>query len=363
MAEPAAVSTLYPALPSLFVDDKEELELAQGITSLLVEEDASGLYRCELTLGNWGSTGGEVGFVNFDRRKLEFGKSLAVEVGSGEAEGRVFEGRITAIEGRFPKARAPELTILAEDRCQDLRVIRRTRTFENTDDATLFGDIAGEHGLTSEIDVQGTSHRVIAQLNQSDLAFMRERARAIDAELWTEGKVLHVQDRKKRRGETVSLTYGKRLHELSVIADLAEQRTSLTVSGWDVAAKAPIAYEAGPELLGAELGDLEAGGRILETTLGKWPESMVHLGPRTTSEARYLAEAHYRSIARRFVTGEGICEGDARLRVGATVDLAGVGPLFEGKHYVVGVRHLFDPAAGLRTVFAIERPGIGGGSG
>ena len=70
-----------------------------------------------------------------------------------------------------------------------------------------------------------------------------------------------------------------------------------------------------------------------------------------------------RSILRledvRFLTGRGIAETDARLRVGATVDLQGLGPLFSGKYYVSETRTLFDGVRGLRTEFGAERPGLG----
>jgi hypothetical protein len=63
--------------------------------------------------------------------------------------------------------------------------------------------------------------------------------------------------------------------------------------------------------------------------------------------------------ARRFVTGRGIAECDARLRVGSYVDLQGLGTLFSGKYYLCEVQVLFDPVNGLRTEFAAERPGLG----
>ena len=77
--------------------------------------------------------------------------------------------------------------MLAEDRFQDLRMVRRSRTFEDVSDRDVIEQIAGEHGLTTDVDLDGPTYRVLAQVNQSDLAFLRERARAVDAELWLDG--------------------------------------------------------------------------------------------------------------------------------------------------------------------------------
>ena len=127
--------------------------------------------------------------------------------------------------------------VLAEDRFQDLRMTRRTRTFADVSDADVISQVAGDHGLTPSVGVSGPTHKVLAQVNQSDLAFLRERARALDAELWVSDSTLNVQPRASRGGSPVTLTYGKELRELRVLADLAGQRTSLEVTGWDVSGK------------------------------------------------------------------------------------------------------------------------------
>jgi phage protein D len=81
--------------------------------------------------------------------------------------------------------------------------------------------------------------------------------------------------------------------------------------------------------------------------------------PITQQEAQARADAYFRSIARRFVTAHGVAEPEPPLRVGTSAELTGLGPLFSGKYYVAGVRHVFDGAKGLRTEFAAERPGLG----
>ncbi len=350
---------IYPARPKFFVDGQEKAALGEGLLSLQIEETSAGLYRCEAVFANWGPKNGTVSFLYFDRQLLDFGKKLRIEAGGGVGAGQIFDGRITAIEGRFLRERPHELLVLAEDRLQDLRMTRRTRTFENTTDASLFQQVASQHGLTADADISGPTHKVLAQINQSDLAFLRERARAADAELWVDGTTLHVKARSRRNAGDVTLTFGRGLLECSVSADLAGQVSGFAVSGWDVSGKQAISYKATDSALGAELNGDDGGSKLLSSSLGTRDQQVVHLAPFTSSEAQALAEAHYRRAARRFVVGHGLAEGDARVRVGAKLTLAGVGPLFEGKYYVTRARHLFDARNGLRTQFAAERPGIG----
>lgn len=352
MPDDAPISS---ARPVINVGGSDDASLRDGLLSLVVAEDTNGLYRCEATFGNWGAQGSGVNFLYFDRKKLDFGKTFQIKIGAD----KIFDGRITAIEAQFPDHEGPRIVVLAEDRFQDLRMTRRTRTFADSSDADLFNRIANDHGLSPSVSVTGPKHKVLAQVNQSDLAFMRERARAVDAEVWMEASTLNVKSRTGRDAGTRQLTYGGNLREFSVIADLAHQRTSVSVSGWDVAGKEAVKYEADDSVVRGELGSDDSGATLLRSALGERKESVAHLVPFTYEEAQGRAEAYFRQVARRFVVGRGTAEADAKLKVGAYVEVKNVGPLFGGKYYLSEVRHLFDGAHGIRTFFTAERTGLG----
>lgn len=330
--------------------------LGQGLLGLLIAEDVSGLYRCEATFSNWGPSGSSVGFLYFDRKLLEFGKTFKVQY----ADTTLFDGRIMGLEGHFPEGRPPEITVLAEDRFQDLRMTRRTRTFDNVSDADIVNRIASDHGLTPSVSLSGPTHKVVAQVNQSDLAFLRERARGVDGEVWVDGSTLNAKPRTSRTGGApLELTYGQELRSLSVLADLAQQRTSFTVSGWDVAAKAALSHEATASTVTSELNGDTGGASILQSAIGERKDAIVHTVPLTSAEAQANAESLFKLSARRFVVARGVTRPDNRLAVGISVRLKSVGPLFSGTYYVAEVTHLFDGATGLRTQIGLERPGLG----
>src|SRR5262245_14211957 len=343
------------ARPTLHIAGQENGALSSGLLSLLIVEHTDGLYRCEALFGNWGNVNNGTGFLYFDRAVLDFGKGFQVKLGSDV----IFDGKIMGLEANFPEGEAPEVNILAEDRFQDLRMTRRTRTFVDVSDSDVISQIANEHGLSPSVDVSGPTYKVLAQINQSDLAFLRERARAIDAELWMEGSTLRAQARVRRDGGTLQMTYGNVLRAFSVLADLAGQRTSVMVSGWDVAGKTELRHEATEAILSGELQGGASGAAILSSAFGARKEALVHTVPLTSQEAQAVAEAFFKASARRFLVGRGVAETDSRLRVGSYVDLQGLGSLFNGKYYLSEVRHRFDGVHGLRTEFIAERPGLG----
>ncbi|HWW77620.1 MAG TPA: hypothetical protein VNZ44_19610 [Pyrinomonadaceae bacterium] len=343
------------ARPVIAIDDRDDSSLSDGLISLVITEDVSGLYRCEATFGNWAATDASPDYLFFDRKKLDFGKGLKVKYDGGT----LFDGKIMALEGQFSDRGPRNIVVLAEDRFQDLRMTRRTRTFDDVSDSDLFSRIANEHGLTPNVDVSGPTHKVLAQVNQSDLAFMRERARTLDAEIWVGGGKLFAKSHTARDDGTRKMAYGRELYEFSVLADLAHQRTSVYVNGWDVTGKAGLQYEATDAVVSGELNGGASGASILQKAFGARKESIAHTVPLTAQEAQTEAESYFKQMARRFVVGRGVCEASPKMRVGAYVELDAVGKLFNGKYYLTEVRHLFDFARGIRTAFKVERPGLG----
>ena len=354
---PEAAMPLTSARPTLVVEGQVASDLAAALQDMQVRERIDGMAQAQLAFGNWGQRDGAPGYTLFGRDRLEFGKRIEIKLG----DTRLFLGRVMALQARYPKAGAGEaqLVVQVEDRLQDLRMKRRSRSYAQVSDADVAQRIAGEHGLQVVVDVQGPTHAVLAQVNQSDLAFLRERARACGAELWIDDTTLHLAARAGRGGTPLELDYGGKLQAFEVRADLALQRTELAVSGWSVADKQAVKEVAQPSVLDSELEGGEGGAALVQRALGARPDVVAHLSPASADEARACAQAWLRQIGRRFVVGHGVAQPDARLRPGASVDLSGLGPLFNGRYAVVEVCHRFDLTDGLRSEFSVERPSIG----
>jgi phage protein D len=350
----------YVSAPQILLSGQKDSDLSDNVVSILVEESIDGLFRCEIVLNNFGMIP-NVGmdYLFFDRSKLNFGKEIGLRLGPGTPPVQLFSGRITALEAEYPAGGGSRIVVLAEDRLQDLRMTRRTRNFEDVSDADIIQQIAGEHGLEADVNATGPQHKCITQVNQSDLAFVRERARAVNAEVWVNEKKLQIKPRTSQTGSPVELAYGAGLFAFQVRADLAHQCTELSVSGWDVANKDTIQETADSSAVSGELGFGQDGGSILKTALGERKASVVHTVPLTSTEAQSIAKARYRERARRFVTGSAEAEGNPKIRVGTTVQLAELGDMFNGKYYVTRTVHLFDVASGYRTEFDVESPRIG----
>lgn len=342
--------------PSIEIEGSRDATLTAALLTLEVIEAGEGIYRCVATFGNWGGPE-HPGFQHFGRDVLDFGKRIGVKL----EDKLLFEGRITAIVGKFPEGGPPQLAIHAEDRLQDLRMTRRTRCFADASLADVARRVASDHGLTPQIDVSGPTHKILAQLNQSDLAFLRDLARREDAQIWIAGAKLHVAQRSRRTGASVELSWAGKLREFEVNADLAHQRTELTAAGWNAGDKQAAKSSANEQAVGSELNGASSGISTLQQAFGARKDTLAHNTASTNEEARAQAEAALRHLARRFLVGRGVAETQDTLRVGAKVRIRGTGPLFEGEYFLTDVRHRFDAARGMRTEFCCDRPGIGQG--
>jgi phage protein D len=326
--------------------------LEAGLVEYAISDAIDGIANAELRFGNWGGED-QPGFQYFDRQKLEFGKKLSVKMGAD----LLFEGKISCLSAHYPEGGQPQISVLAEDRLQDLRMVRRTRSFESKSLADIARTIANDHGLQPMVDTNGPTYSALAQINQSDLAFLHMLAQAEGAQLWFAGDKLMLK--KAHDSADVELAWAGTLRSFDVAADMAGQRTSVTASGWSVADKESVKHKAGKSILGSDLGNDEAAADILQANFGERADQLAHGMAATAQEARAMAEASYRQMARNFIIGEGVCETDPKLRVGAKLALTGLGPLFDGSYRIRSVTHLFDSEEGARSEFACDRPGLG----
>lgn len=353
-------------LPEIKVAGQVNADLARDLARLSIDEDIEGMKRLQFTLIAIGPRPGQaVEQLNWlDGRGLDFGSELTVSLGPSDARSQVFSGKVSSLELNMAQGRSAEVNCYAEDRLMELRMTRRFKTYEAVSDADLVREIASQHGLSADVAADGPTYDLIQQWNQSDLAFLRERARRLAADLWIDGDSLHMAGRDQRQGSRITLIQGNNLIEARIAADLAHQRSTVHIGGYDDGAKNKIDEEAGADAVTAEAQGNRHGIEVLERALGSGHDS--HLArevPLDGRQADSLARAAMLTRARRFVTVTGVADGTPTLRVGSLLRLERIGPLFEGDgFYVTRVSHRFDLSHGYRTHFEAERAWIGSGS-
>ena len=233
---PLSDLALYTARPTVRVNGAERERVTGLLTAMDLLEHEDGLSALELRFSNVASErDGSAEFAFEDETDFKLGDRLAVYAGDEFAPTEIFSGVITGLEADFPEGGSPTLTALAEDRLQQARMKRRTRTFENSSLADIASAIAGNLGLTPRITGFDTPLAVEVQMNESDLAFLRRLLARYDGDVQVVGTELHVSPRGDVRRGAVELALHSQLRRATVLADLSHQVNKITDTGWDPA--------------------------------------------------------------------------------------------------------------------------------
>jgi len=351
--QPLTQERIYSARPTVRVNGQNQALVTRQLLVMEVDEQEDGLSRLSLKLSNIASDPeGGADYALEDEAVVKLGDRIAIYAGEEAAPQEIFSGRVSALEAGFYANASPTLTLLAEDKLQEARMKRRTKTHDNSTVAALACQVASDLGLTPQ--VSGLSEQIgtQVQLNESDLAFLRRLLARYDGDMQIVGDELHVGARGQVRRGRIELQLHGQLRSATVLADLAHQVSEVSVTGWDAAQGSRITSQSSGASTGPGQG--RSGVELLSSALGERSHHIGHLVVNTDAEGRAVADAAFDERRRRFVTVRGVAEGNPALRVGTHVELKGLGARFSNTYYVVRACHRFDLERGYETEFTGE---------
>ena len=348
--------------PVFSVDGTLEGALARDLLRLDVEEGQLGLRTLVLRLHGVGpdSDGSSASLSYLDGQVVELGCMLDVNIGPPGGERQLFHGTVSALEAGFAEGGVPVVSVFAEDALMRLRIAERTVTYTDLTDARIVEEVVSRHGLGVQTDLDGPAYPLVQQWEQSDLAFVRDRALRLHGELWVGvDDVVHLADRDDRPGAELTLVQGNELIAADLRVDLAHQRSTVTYRGWDDVLVAGVSGKATADVVRAEVDGGRLGPDLVAQVFDPAGITRSRRDALTAETAQAYADAEMRRRARGFVTVDGTTSGTPDLVPGARLDLRRVGRPFEGGGYrCVHAHHGYDPAVGYRTHFRAERPGM-----
>jgi phage protein D len=362
MSETAVSETaIFSARPTLRIAGQEDERARELITAMRMEEAEGGMSTLELRLVNWAANGDGHAELAFNSdSSLKLGAELSVYTGDTASPREIFKGKVSAMEMVCNYGSPPELTVLAEDALTAARRGRRSKIYSDMSPADVVNAIAGDLSLNPSVSGLTSPRATWAQLNETDLSFLRRLLARFDADLQVVGTDLQVSPRKDVSRGTVDLTLYSQLARVRIGADLADQVTAVTVSGWNAKDGAAVKGEVS-SIANAGPGSGKSGLDWAQEVFRTRSEHLATPAVASNDEARAVAEAALDQRARRFVRAEGTAEGNANLRVGSSVRIAGVSPQYDNTYYVVRACHLFDLQQGYRTDFNAECAYLGNG--
>lgn len=312
-----------------------------------------------------------------DRAGLALGTVVTVEGGvKNERQPKpLFEGEVTAIEGSYGDVDSYSV-VRGCTLDHRLQRVRRTRTFLNAKDSGVARQLAGDAGLTvGEITATTQVHPQLAQDNQTDWHFLRERAEELGFEVGVvEGKFYFRMGSTAAKAAAVTVTSDSNLMRFAPRVSAANLAAEVEARAWDpvnakaVAVQKPISSTS----VGIGAGDAaKAAGLFAGKTpapaaaaseLGPLPspsatvvyDRAVTVDSNSTRALTDAATALAEQSASGFAEAEGELLGDARVVAGAVLKVEGVPKAFGGSWTVTRARHEFNSRSGYRTRFWVS---------
>ncbi len=298
-------------------------------------------------------------FIWSDSDLFADGVKVKIELGyQGELHPAI-EGEVTALQCSFPRRGTSTLTVTGLDKYHRLRRGRKSRSFLNVKDSDVARQIAGEYGLSAQVEDTGVVHPYLFQNNQADLDFLLERAAQTDYLVQIRDNTLIYQKPTLSKDRVVSLKWGLNLKQFRPAISLANQFTDVQVRAWDAREKREIVANARSNDLQSVMGGQVTGPQFIQKALGKASqEVVVNIPVASQAEAESIARGRLNASARQFVCGTGMCAGDTALRPGEIVELEGCGKIFSGLYLLTSVQHV-STRFGYSSAFTVRRTAFG----
>ena len=283
-----------------------------------------------------------------------FDLTKTVEIEAADESGGKFQlikGEITALEPDFNEGMLVELVVRGYDRSHRLYRELKSRAILNKKDSDLAEEIAGSAGLQAQVDPTSTVYDHIFQHNQSDLAFLMQRAWRIGYECFVDEGKLHFR-RPPAQGETITLTWGKDLLSFQPRMTLAEQVDEVLVKGWNVDGKEAIVGQASSGRLYPQVQESKNGAGWAGA-FGAGKKVIVDQPVVSQAEANEMAGARLDELSGAFIEASGVAFRRPDIKAGRIVKLEALGTRFSGAYLVTNATHVYTPE-GLQTTFSVR---------
>ena len=362
----------------LEVDGQELSEIMHGdVQTLKVVMDLQQMGSFEIEINNpWDAAESMYRYIDDDT--FDLGKEVKVKMGYVDKQWSMIKGAITSVAPVFRADRRKFITVAGLDALFCARdrdpLEGEAKQFQEMSDAEIVQQIAQRAGMKIKTDDKGPKHDFVVQKYQDDAAFMKERAKRLDLDLFVrtdpdsgEDELQFTEPTDGRKGSICVWVFewGEDLQFFRPRVSMAQQISKVTVRGWDPKIKELITYTADKNDLPSGIGSGTSGPKVVEKCLsasGGKEEFVVDAPVTSAEEARELAISVLRERAYRYLTCTGVCLGKPEMRPGDNAEIRGIGKRFGGQYYLERVEHIIG-TEGYRTEFQGRRVFEDGGEG
>ncbi len=288
-----------------------------------------------------------------DDETFKAGNAIEIIIGNSTATlTSVFKGEITAIEPEFTETLTSIMVVRGYDKGHRLNRGTKSRVFVQATDSDIVKKIAQEAGLSAQVDSTSQVHDHVFQYAVNDWAFLHERARRNNFEVFVDDNKLYFR-KAPTSPPAVTLRWGHEMRSFHPRMSLTKQANTVKVRGWDPVQKKAIIGQATSSTSSPSTGISGWGGSLSQSAFSAAEVLEIRHPVRTQQEADTMAQAILDDINAGFLEAEGTAFGSATIKAGVKVKIENVGTKFSGSYIVTTARHTYGPE-GYDTHFTVQ---------
>lgn len=322
----------------------------QDIVAVTIQEDLDATSMFSIDLYNWNPQLQQATWSD-DKRFLPGGE-VEISLGYVDSLLKVMTGEVTSLEPSFQADEIPRLTVRGHDHRHRMLRGKKTRSYNRMKDSAIASQVAHASGLRPKVTDSRVTHEYVLQHNQTDLAFLQERARRIGYEIYVRDKVLYFQPPGLTGQPVTTLRLSQDIVDFFPRLTTMSQASEVRVQGWDQKGKQTISGSA--TSVTASMGRA-SGPLATRRAFGKSSVPLVRSSVTIKAEADQMAGGQLEEMAAHYIRGEVLCEGRPELHAGQVVKIEEAGKVFSGPYYVTAVTHTVDQARGYQTRLNVRR--------
>jgi phage protein D len=289
---------------------------------------------------------------NVDSQPFQLGAEVEIKAAAigDRSTSSIFKGQIAAVEPEFTK-KGCVIVARAYDKSHKLIRVRKTRTFQQVSASDMIRKLAGENGLTADVDSTDVVHEFFQQSNETDWDFGWRLALMHDYELLVIDDKLTFRPANKAEGAATVLKWQDNLQSFRPRMSGIQQVNSVNVRAWDPKNKANVNGQASGAQTTSQPGESRAK---VASALGGGTTTVTDRVAANSGEANALAKSTLNRIADAFYEADGVAFGDPKIKSGGQVKVDGVGTKFGGTFTVSSVTHVYRGGSGYESHFKIS---------
>lgn len=277
------------------------------------------------------------------------GSDIEITAGYGDdAENPIFKGVIVKQGTKITSGAGFNLVVTCKHNAVKMTFNRKEEIYVKKTDSAVITTVTGNYGLGSTVESTSLEHPFIFQKLATDWDFILSRAEFNGFIVTLDGSTELVAGKPAMDAEPVlKVTFGESIISFNAELNAENQSPSIEAGGWDMKNQSLLVSSATEPSLNSQ-GNL--GAKELSTRLSQQKLRLSSITPMEQEELKTWADGSLLMMRMGAIRGQVSFMGNAEIRTGQLIELAGVGTRFNGKAFVSAVTHTMDEGEWITQV-------------